>query len=176
MSEEEILNHVDAGIDGYLMNIRFQHSQFVLKDCMSRQIHKLRELYRESRILRRNDTLSSSEMLELEQIINHFYPLMHERAVAAQMKYNKEQTIWTIRGTAADALIRKAFSDVGVNVEVQCQKYRAKVIIDLGGRKLQFYVGFKKLEKEGALSEITSAVHDLLDAADIIGGNIKIGR
>lgn len=176
MSEEEILNYVAGSIDDYLMLIRSGHGQFVLKDCMSRQIHKLRELYRESRILRRNDTLSSREILELEQIINHFSPLMHKRAKAAQMKYTKEQTIWMIRGTAADALIRKALSGVGLNAEVQCQKYRAKVIIDLGGRKLQFYVGFKKLEKEGALQEITSSVLDLLDAANRIGGDIKIGR
>lgn len=176
MTEEEILNHVATAIHDYLMRIRPQHGKFVLEDCVARQVSELKMLFRWSRGLGRGDSLSPQDVQELDITINHFLPQMQERARAVQLHYTKEQTLWKIKGTSAEALIKKAFLDVGMKAVVECQRYRAKVIIDLGGRTLRIYVGFKALEQEDTLPNVTRAVMDLKDAACRIGGDIKLGR
>ncbi len=176
MTEEEVLNHVATAIHNYLMRIRTMHGEFVLDDCMARQISELKMLFRWSRGLGRRDALSPQDLQELDLTINHFLPQMQERARAVQLHYTKEQTLWKIKGTSAEALIKKAFHDIGMKAVVECQKYRAKVFIDLGGRTLRIYVGFKALEKEDTLPNITRAVLDLKDAACRIGGDIILGR
>ena len=176
MSEEEILDHVATAIHDYLTRIRPQHGEFVFEDCMARQISELKMLYRWSRGLGRRDSLSPGDVRELDLTINHFLPQMQERARAAQLQYTKGQTLWKIRGTSAEALIKKAFQDVEMEAVVECQRYRAKVFIDLGGRTLRFYVGFKALEQEDTLPRVIRAVLDLKDAVCRIGGDIKLSR
>ena len=176
MTEEEVLNHVATAIHDYLLRIRPQHGEFVLEDCMVRQVSELKMLFRSSRGLGRRDPLSPQDIQELDLTITHFLPQMQERARAAQLHYTKEQTLWKIKGTSAEALIKKAFNDAGMRAVVECQKYRAKVIIDLGGRTLRIYVGFKALEQEDTLPNVTRAVLDLKDAVCRIGGDIKLGR
>ena len=112
----------------------------------------------------------------MDLTVNHFMPRMQEQASAVQLQYMKEHITWKIRGTSADALIRNAFLEIGMKAVIECQRYRAKVIVDLGGHKLRFYVGFKALEKEDTMPNITRAVLDLKDAACRIGGDIKLGR
>lgn len=111
-----------------------------------------------------------------EQLLNELMPKMQEQARAVQLHYTREQTLWKIRGTSAEAQIKKAFLDVGMSTVVECQKYRAKVLIDLGVRKLRLYVGFKALEKQDTLPNLTRAVLDLKDAVCRIGGDIKLER
>ena len=176
MTEEEILSQVATAIHDYLMRIRPSHGEFVLDDCMARQVSELKMLFRWSRGLGRRDALGLRDLQELDLTINHFLPRMQERARAAQMQYTKEQTLWKIKGTSAEARIKKAFQDAGMKAVVECQRYRAKVVVDLDGRTLRFYVGFKALEKEDTLPKVTRAVLDLKDAVCRIGGDIKLGR
>lgn len=177
MTEEEVLNHVATGIHDYLMRIRPQHGEFVLEDCMAMQIAELERLFRWSRNLGRRDSFSPQDIQELDLTIDYYLPQMREYARAVQLQYTKEQTLWKIKGTAAEALIKKAFQEVGMEVPlVECQRYRAKVFVDLGGRWLRFYVGFKALEREDTLTNVTQAVLDLKDAACRIGGDIRLGR
>lgn len=176
MTEEEVLNHMATAIHDYLMRIRPIHGEFVLDDCMARQISELKLLFRQSRGLGRRDTLGQQDIQELDLTIEHFLPRMQEQERAVQLDYTKEQTLWKIKGTSAEALMKKAFHDVGMKAVVDYQRYRAKVIIDLGGRTLRFYVGFKALEQEDTLPNVTRAVLDLKDVACRIGGDIKLGR
>ena len=176
MTEEEVLNHVAKAVHDYLLRIRPQHGEFVLEDCMARQVSELKMLFRRSRGLGRRDPLSPQDIRELELTVTSFLPRMQERTRSVQLHYTKEQTLWKIKGTSAEALIKKAFHDVGMKAVVECQRYRAKVTVDLGGRTLRIYVGFKALEQEDTLPNVTRAVLDLKDAACRIGGDIKLGR
>lgn len=176
MTEEEVLNHVAKAAHDYLLRIRPQHGEFVLEDCMAKQVSELKMLFRRSRGLGRRDSLSPQDIRELELTVTSFLPRMQERTRSVQLHYTKEQTLWRIKGTSAEALIKKAFHDVGMKAVVECQRYRAKVTVDLGGRTLRIYVGFKALEQEDTLPNVTRAVLDLKDAACRIGGDIKLGR
>jgi len=176
MTEEEILNQVARGIHDYLAQIRPQHGEFVLDHCLARQTGELKRLFRESRGLGYRDALSPQDTREMKQTLSHFLPRMQEQARTVQMHYTKEQALWQIRGTSADALIKKTFSDIGMRAVVICQRYRAKVLLDLGGRTLRFYVAYKTLEKEDTLPNVARAVLDLKDAVCRLGGEIKLGR
>lgn len=176
MTEEEVLNHVATAIHDYLMRIRPQHGEFVLENCMARQISELKMLFRYSRGLGRRDTLTPQDIQELDLIINHFLPRMQDQARAVQLHYTKEQTLWKIRGTSAAELIKKAFKDSGMKAEIECQRYRAKVYIDLGGRTLRFYIAYKTLENLDTLPNVVQAVLDMKDAACRIGGDLKLSR
>ena len=61
--------------------------EFVLEDCMPRQISELKMLFRASRGLGRRDSLKSRDIQELNLTINHFLPQMQERARTAQLHY-----------------------------------------------------------------------------------------
>ena len=176
MTEEEVLNYVATAIHDYLMRIRPQHGEFVLENCMARQISELKMLFRYSRGLGRRDTLTPQDIRELDLTINHFLPRMQDQARTVQLHYTQERTHWRIRGTSAAGLIKKAFEDSGLVAEIECQRYRAKVFIDLGGRTLRFYVAYKTLEKQGTLPNLVQAVLDLKDAARRIGGDLKLSR
>ena len=129
MTEEEILNHVATAIHDYLMRIRPQRGEFILEDCIALQVSELKKLFHNSRGLNWREPLSTQDIQELDLIIAHFLPQMEERARAVQLHYTKEQTLWKIKGTSADALIKKAFQDVGMKAMVECQKYRARVLV-----------------------------------------------
>lgn len=176
MSEDEVLNEVAVAIRDYLERIRPQHGEFNLKECVTRQLNELKRLFRESRGLGRKDPLSPRDIQELDLFTLHYLPLMQERACAVQLHYTKEQTLWKIKGTSAEAQVIAAFEEVGMQAVVERQRYRAKVAVDLGGRKLRFYVGYKTLEKEDTLANTVQAVLDLKDALCRIGGDIRISR
>ena len=174
-TEEEVLDHAESAIHDYLTRIR-PHGEFVLEKCISLQIGELKRLFRWRRGVGRRDALTPRDVQDLDAIVSRFLPLMRERARDAQLRYTKEQTLWKIRSTAAAEQIVKAFGDAGLKVQVECQRYRAKVLADLGGRTLRFYVGFKALEKGDSLYGIVQAVWDIKAAAERIGGDVKFGR
>ena len=172
----EILNYIDTTIHSYLMMIRQQHLEFVLEDCISRVVDEIKRQFRLSRgLTRRGDALSCQDVKELTMTVSHFMPQIQERARKAQEKYNKEQTLWRIRGTMANELIKKAFHEIGMTASVECQRYRAKVFVNLERGCLRFYVKYKDLEKENRLPEITQAVLDMNDAIMRIGGDVRLG-
>ena len=176
MTEEEVLNYVARAIHDYLMRIRPQHGEFVLESCMSWQINELRRLYRLSLGLGGREKVSPAQARELEMTIQHYLPGMQEQALAVQLHYTKEQTLWKIRGTSAEALIKKAFADEGIEVSVDSQRYRAKVIACLGSYSLRFYVGFKALENEDTLPGVIRAAIDMKDALTRLGRDVKVSR
>ena len=176
MTEEEVLNYVARAIHDYLLRIRPEHGEFVLDYCVARQINELKQLFRRSRGIGRRDDLSQQDIRELDLAICHFMPMMQEQARAVQLHYTKEQTLWKIRGTAAHELIKKAFGEVGLKVDVESQRYRAKVTVYMEKRTLRFYVGYKALEQLDTLPNVVRAVLDLKDAVCRIGGDIKLGR
>lgn len=176
MSDEEVLKEVAVAIRDYLERIRPQHGEFVLSSCVSRQVEYLKQLYRRSRGLGKNDTLKTRDVEALTLHTMHFLPLIQERTLAVKLRYDKEQAVWKIRGTSAEAQIIAAFEEVGMQAVVERQRYRAKVAVDLGGRKLRFYVGYKTLEKEDTLANTVQAVLDLKDALCRIGGDVRISR
>ena len=176
MSDDEVLKEVAVAIRDYLERIRPQHGEFVLSSCVSRQVECLKQLYRRSRGLGKNDTLKTRDVEALTLHTMHFLPLIQERTLAVKLRYDKEQAVWKIRGTSAEAQIIAAFEEVGMQAVVERQRYRAKVAVDLGGRKLRFYVGYKTLEKEDTLANTVQAVLDLKDALCRIGGDVRISR
>lgn len=176
MSDEEVLNAVAVAIRDYLERIRPQHGEFVLSTCVSRQVECLKQLYRRSRGLGKGDTLRLRDVEALTLHTQHFLPLIQERAAAAKLRYDKEQAVWKIRGTSAEAQIMAAFQEVGMKAAVERQRYRAKVAVDLDGRTLRFYVRYKALEKEDTLPDAARAVLDLKDAVCRIGGDVRISR
>lgn len=176
MSDDEVLNEVSIAIHDYLERIRPQHGEFNLKECVTRQINELKRLFRESQGLGRKDTLSPRDIQELDLFILHYLPLMQERAQSVKLRYDQEQTVWKITGTSAEAQIVAAFQEAGMKAVVERQRYRAKVSIDMGGRKLRFYVRYKTLEKEEAMPSVVQAVLDLKDAICRIGGDIRLSR
>ena len=90
MTEEEVLNHMATAIHDYLMRIRPIHGEFVLDDCIARQISELKLLFRQSRGLGRRDTLGQQDIQELDLTIEHFLPRMQEQERAVQLDYTKE--------------------------------------------------------------------------------------
>lgn len=176
MTEEEILNQTAAAIHEYLLRIRPLHGEFVLEDCLDRQVKALTALFRSSRRLARRDALSPGDVQELDLMVQHLLPRMREQATAVQLSYTKELTKWKIRGISATESIKQAFGDAGLKAGILCQKFRAKVVVDLGGRSLLFYVPYKTLEQPDTLPKLVQAVLDLKDAACRIGGDIKLYR
>ena len=176
MSDDEVLKEVAVAIRDYLEQIRPQNGEFVLHTCVSRQVECLKQLYSRSRGLGKNDTLKTRDVEALTLHTMHFLPLIQERTLAVKLRYDKEQAVWKIRGTSAEAQIIAAFQEVGMKAAVERQRYRAKVVVDLGGRKLRFYVGYKTLEKEETLPAVVQAVLDLEEAVGRIGGDVKISR
>ena len=175
MTEEEVFEHAETAIRDYLSYIR-PHGEFLLEECISRQVGELKMLFRWHRGLGRRDALSIRDVQDLNAIVSRYLPRLQERAREAQLRYTKEQTLWKIRSTAAAELIRKAFDDAGLKTEIECQRFRAKVFVNLGRNRLRFYVGFKALEKGDKLPGIVRAVLDLKNAAERIGGDVRIGR
>lgn len=176
MTEEEILNNAARGIHDYLMNIR-PHGDFVLEMAVRAQIAQLKQHYRWSLGLGGRDRLSQRQLQELEQIIAHLEPQMTERALAVQLHYSQNETIWQIQSTSAEALIEKAFRNKGIKVTVDAQRYRARVLAYLGSHTLRFYVGFKALEKgEEVLEGVVQAVLDMRDALVRLGTAVKVSK
>ena len=69
-----------------------------------------------------------------------------------------------------------AFADEGIEVSVDSQRYRAKVIACLGSYSLRFYVGFKALENEDTLPGVIRAAIDMKDALTRLGRDVKVSR
>lgn len=175
MTEEEVLNHVASAIHDYLMRIR-PHGEFVLDHCMARQVNELKLLIRNSYGVGRRDSLTPRQAREMRLTVEHFLPMMQEQARAVQLHYTKEQTLWKLRGTSATAIIEKAFGDEGIDVHVECQRYRAKVTAFLGTYSLRFYVGYKALEDEDTVPGVIRAALDLKDALCRLGKDVKVSR
>lgn len=173
MTEEEILNHVATGIHDYLARIR-PHGEFILERAVTAQVAELKRLYNWSYGIGARDHLTRSQFAELEQTVLLLEARMRERARAVQLHYTQGQTLWKIKDTSAKAQIEKAFSDAGIKVIIEGQRYRAKVLAMLGGHAVRLYVGFKALEKGEALPEIVQAVLDLRSAVGRIGGDVKV--
>ena len=93
MTEEEVLKHVATAIHDYLMQIRPQHGEFVLEDCMTRQISELKMLFRYSRGLGRWDALSLQDIQELDLTINHFLPRMQDQATPKNRPFGKSEAL-----------------------------------------------------------------------------------
>ena len=176
MTEEEILDYVASAIPGYLKQIRPHHGEFIPNDCVARQVKALKQLFRQSRELEKTYKTRLRDNQELDVTIGFFLPRIREQARIAQMQYRKEQTTWTITATLANELIKNAFDEAGMDCQTEYQRYRAKVLINLDGRTLRFYIGYKALEQADTLPGIVRAVLDLKDAADRIGGDVKLGR
>lgn len=168
MSEEEILSYVAEVIPGYVSHIR-PAGEFHIDACIEKQTEALKELFRESRGLGRYDVLSQQDIREFDLTASHFERGMRARALAAQETYNKERMLWSIRGTSAKSAILQAFQKAGLDAEVELQRFRAKVTVDLGGRTLHFYITYKALEKPDTLPNMVQAVLDLKDAACRLG-------
>jgi hypothetical protein len=175
MSEEEILNHAAGAIHDYLMRIR-PYGEFVLETCVQAQVNELKRLYRYSLDLGARETMSRQDMQEMNLTISHFEPRMRERASDVQLHYTKELTLWKLRSTSAEASIAPAFKAAGLPVHVEKQKYRAKVLVNLGGRQLSMYIPYKTLYKEETLPNIIQAVFDLKDAISRLGSDVKISK
>lgn len=175
MTEEEILRQTDTAIREYLAYIR-PHGEFVLDHCLGRQVNELRKLFRQGKGLGYKDKLSAQDARELDVLINHFYPIMLEHARAVQLDYSREEILWKLRSTAAGASIREAFAASGLDVDIECQRHRAKVLLPLGGVRLRFYVGYKSIGKADTLPGLIQAVRDLKDAVSRIGGDVRIEK
>ena len=175
MTEEEILNQVATGIHDYLTRIR-PHGEFVLEKAVSAQVAELKRLYSWSNGIGARDRLSLRQHSELEQLTAHLGPRMRERASAVQLHYTRGRTLWKIKTTSAKAQIEKAFSDAGIKVIIEGQRYRAKVLALIGGRSVRLYVGFKALEKSETLPDLVQAVLDLNDVLCRIGGDVRVSR
>lgn len=177
MTDEEILAYTAEAIREYLSRIR-PHGEFVLDACVRYQLEELRRIFLRSRGLsiRRPENMTSQDRQEWNLCSMHFEPLMRDRTRVYQLNYTKEEALWRIRGTSATAMIIQAFEEGALRAKVECQKYRAKVTVDLGGRTLRFYVGYKALEKGDCLPDVVQAVLDLKDAICRLGSDIKLGR
>lgn len=177
MTDEEVLDFTAKAIKEYMSRIR-PHGEFVLEACVRSQLGELKRFFLWSRGLsvRRPEHITSRDHQEWNLCSMHFEPLMRERARIYQMNYNKEEALWKIRGTSASAMIVNAFDEIGLKANVECQKYRAKVFVDLGGRLLRFYVGYKAIEKRNCLPDVVQAVVDLKDAICRLGGDIRLGK
>ena len=177
MTDEDVLSYTERAIKDYLSKIR-PHGEFVLENCVRFQVGELKRLFLWSRgrSVRRPEKITSQDIHEWNVCANHFEPLMRDRTRAYQLIYTKEEALWRIRGTTATAMIIKAFEEEDLRAKVECQKYRAKVTVDLGGRTLRFYVGYKALEKGDCLPGVVQAVLDFKDAICRLGSDIKLGR
>ena len=175
MTEDEILNHVASAIHDYLMRIR-PYGEFVLENCVQAQVNELKRLYRFSLGIGARETMSRQDMQEMNLTICHFEPRMRERASDVQLHYNRELTLWKLRSTSAEASIAPAFRAAGLPAHVEKQKYRAKVIVNLGGRQLSMFIPYKILSKEDTIPNIIQAVLDLKDAISRLGSDVKVSR
>ena len=176
MTEDQVLERVARSIPGYLSGLREYHRDFDPAKCVEAQVFELKELYKESRGLGPYGTFTIRDLHKLDALIGHFTPLMQEQARVAGQAYRKEQIVWMINGSTAQALLVPAFEQAGLTAEVTLQRYRAKVTVGLGGRSVRFYVGFKAMAREGTVEDLVKAVLDLKDALCRIGGDIKISR
>lgn len=175
LTEEEIVDRTEMAIREYLSRIR-PHGEFILEECISHQIGELKRLFRWRRGLGRRDALTAQDIQDLNAIVSRFLPRIQERARAVQLQYTKAEALWKIRSTAVAEQIKKAFSDAGLKTMVECQRFRAKVTVDLGGHTLRFYIGYKALEKRDVLPDVTQAVLDLSDALGRIGNDVTIRK
>lgn len=175
MTEEEILNHVATAIHDYLMHIR-PHGEFILERSIQAQVNELKRFYHWSLGLGVRDRMTKTQYQELEQLIARLRPQMAERARAVQLNYSREQTLWKIRSTSAEAVIAKAFKNAGIKALIESQRYQARVLADLGGYHVRLYVGYKTLEKEDTLDNVIRAVLDLKDAMSRLGKDVRVSR
>ena len=175
MSEEEILNQAATAIHDYLQKIR-PYGEFILENCVQAQINELKRLYRFSLGLGARDTMSRQDIQEMNLTISHFEPQLRERASMVQLHYTKELTLWKLRSTSAEASIAPAFKAAGLRAIVEKQKYRAKVIVNLGGRQLSMFIPYKILNKEDTIPNIIQAVFDLKDAISRLGSDVKVSK
>ena len=175
MTEEEILNQAATAIHDYLQKIR-PYGEFDLEACVQAQVTELRRLYRLGLDPGARGPISRQDWRGMNQFVSRFEPQMRERASMVQLHYNKELTLWKLRSTSAEASIAPAFKAAGLPVQVEKQKYRAKVIVNLGSRQLSMYIPYKTLNKEDALPNIIQAVMDLKDAISRLGSDVRVSR
>lgn len=177
MTDDEILNHLCVGIHDYMERIR-PYREFVLEDCLSMEVEALKRLYRTSRGLpqTRRYKLSTDEIRELDALLTRLRPAMLAMTRPVQTHYMKQLAVWKVNGTAASALIVKAFADRGLSATVECQKHRAKVSVDLGKYHARLYVGYKSVARGDTVDGLVQATMDLRDALSRMGNDVKVGR
>lgn len=82
-----------------------------------------------------------------------------------------------VEAATARGILLPAFDQAGLEADIVCQRYRAKVTVRLTARQsLSFYVSYKSIREEHAQEKLVSAVLDLQDAAGRIGGDLKFVR
>ncbi len=175
MTEEEVLEAVARAIPTYTSTLKY-HRDFNLSECVKAQEKELQVLFKRSLGLSHKDTMSYAQFVELDTLFAYFQDKMREQALAAQQVYMKQQLVWRISSSSAQAALVPAFEQAGLNATVEPQRYRAKVKVDLGSRTVRFFASYKTLAREGSAERLVQGVLDLRDAMERIGGDVKISR
>lgn len=172
LSEQEILKEVQRVVPNYLAQVR-NTGAFDFTACVNFQVDELQRLYRQAH------GFSSRRKFRqgLEAFTAHFLPLIEQQTEEILTKFNKSRILMQVEAATARGILLPAFDQAGLEADIVCQRYRAKVTVRLTARQsLSFYVSYKSLREEHAQEKLVSAVLDMQDAAGRIGGDLKFVR
>lgn len=172
--EEKVDDIVRIVVTNYIDNIERAGNPFNVSECLKRIIGHLTVVFKNSVGYSWHLDLPPALELELDSLKVRLMPKFQERLALEQQKYNRKHIILGINEAAAQALIPKAFGELGLKAYVLCQKLRAKVLVHVDDKRvITFYVSYKKLNDE-ELNRIARAVLDCRTAVLAIGGQVKI--
>ena len=178
MTEEQIIQEAMKAVPGYLESLR-KTRVFDIMCCVKYwELPVIERLFREQQKLRKFDKLSREQQQALERARAYFEPKLIERTRPIQDKYMRERKLLELNATTAKAILTSVFADIGINVGVECQKFRAKLRVPiLKNRYIQMYYRYKDLAKPELLDDMLKAVNDLRGALARLGPGacVKIG-
>ena len=179
MTEEQIIQEAMKAVPNYLASLR-RTRPFDIMCCVKHwELPVIERLFRDQYNLKKYDTLSREKKRALENAQAHFEPKLIELTMPIKDKYMRERKLLEINSTTAKAMLCSVFADIGINIGVECQRYRAKLWIPiLKNRYIQMYFRYKDLAKPELLDDMLKAVDDLRSALVRLGPGacVKIGN
>lgn len=175
LTEEDIIQEALRAVPEYLERIRTS-GVFNLENCVKAETKRIEQLYKAGLGIRQYSPLNRKEIQELDALTGYFIPILMERTRPVQQRYMQQRRVSQINAITASALITEEFKKVGLKAEVIGQRYRAKVLVELPGTIVRFYVRYKDLGREGIMDDVIKAVLDLKDALNRLGYGAVVKR
>ena len=186
MTEDEILAEALGAIPEYLKSIR-QTGSFDLEECVRLELGRIEKLFKSRRgrpvvpnmprpfSFRRDEAVAEAEKAALEALLADCRDKLTERTIPVRDRYLRSRKVSEINAIAAKEAITARLKEAGYECVVTGQRYRAKVEVPVTrGYKLQFYVYYKDVSREGVLDGIIRAVGHIREGVGSLGHGIVL--
>ena len=188
MTEDEILEEALGAVPEYLERIR-QTGRFDLEECVRLEMMRIEKLFKSRRdrtvvpnmprplSFRRDEAAAKTEKAALEALLAHFRGMLMERTIPVRDRYLRSRKVSEINAITAKAVITARLKEAGYDSEVNGQRYRAKVEVQVAkGYKLRFYVYYKNVNREGFLDGVVGAVGRIREDLESLGHGAVLKR